>query len=100
MADITNAVTAKVADLIKVKIAEAELNQFTDKLSHALDPAAQLAELDTSNVDVLSHPTGLTTIGEADEIGQGLTAEQALANAKRNGRLVLDYIKVPKVINN
>lgn len=95
--NITDQDTSKVADLIKIKIPGSDLAKYTDQLAHALDPAAKLQELNTDSVEVLSHPTGLTTQGAADEVQPGLSTDLALANAVGTGRAALNYIKVPKV---
>jgi len=94
---ITDEVVAKVADLIKIRIDN--LSEYADKLQHVLDSASVLQELDTTSTDILSHPTGLTTIGEEDRAIPGLTTSEALRNAQENGRVALDYIKVTKVIS-
>jgi aspartyl/glutamyl-tRNA(Asn/Gln) amidotransferase C subunit len=97
MSEITDNITAKVADLIKIKIKPEELPKYTSQLATALDPAAQLSELDTRNTAVLSHPTGLTTTGAEDISQPGLSVNAALENAARSGRAKLNYIVVPKV---
>lgn len=85
----------KVADLIKIKISEAELKQYAAQLEHALDAATQLSDLNTDNAMVLSHPTGLTTAGSDDRVEPSL-GKKILQNAEKSGNLVLDYIKITK----
>lgn len=96
MAGITDKITQKIADLVKIKLRPTEVGSFTDKLQTALDPAKDLAELDADQSEVLSHPTGLTTAGADDEVMPGLDRKLALQNAADSGRVVLDYVKVPK----
>lgn len=99
MSEITSETTIQVARLIQIVIPETETASYTDKLATALEPAQVLQELDTTNVPILSHPTGLTTTGEADIIGNSsLTQEQALANAAAGGNELLGYLKVKQVV--
>lgn len=94
---ITTEETLKTADLIKINIAKKDEESFREALNHALDPAESFKELDTANVEILSHPTGMTTTGSEDIVEPGLSQEEALANATKD-RALLGYIKVSKVI--
>lgn len=95
MSNLTDQDTKRVADLIKINIKESELPKYTAQLEHALDGVSDLAELETKDTPVFSHPTGLTTTGSADEVSTSL-GTKLLQNAHKNNSTALDYIKVGK----
>lgn len=100
MADqLTDNDTAAVAKLILLGIAQQDLPRYTQQLNKALDPAATMQELETNNVPILSHPTGLTTDGDEDEVQPSLSQQEALKNAEAAGNTVLGYFKVKKVLD-
>ncbi len=84
-----------IAKLAKLEFTEEEKKQFTSELNKILRYVEKLNELDTSNVEPLSHTTDITNVYRPDRIKDSLPVEEALKNAPdRSG----NYFKVPKVI--
>lgn len=92
---LTDADTAKVADLIKIAIPQAELAKYTTQLNTALDSTSILAELDTSNTPVSSQTHGLKNVLRTDVAQPGLDIEKY--PNRRN--LKKRYFVVKKVIS-
>ena len=75
-----------VADLARIRLTDAEIGRFTEQLSVVLDAVARLAEVDTSKVAPSASSLPLHNVEREDEPRDGLTTEQALANAPTGGR--------------
>jgi aspartyl-tRNA(Asn)/glutamyl-tRNA(Gln) amidotransferase subunit C len=84
-----------VARLAKLSFTEEEKKRLVSELNSILDYMEQLNELDTSNVDPLSHVIELSNVFREDIVKPGLTREQALRNAPARGE---KFFKVPKVL--
>ena len=98
MSKVSDKETRHIADLIKIDVDGDDVAKYQGQLERSLDPAQDLDDIDTTGIEILSHPTGLTTIGAADQIEAGLANDDALQNAKANSNEVLGYIKVPQVL--
>ena len=84
-----------IARLAMLSLSPREKEKFTRQLNLILEYMAQLDQVDTSNVDPMSHPLGLTNVFREDEVQASLSVDDALKNAPdRSG----DYFRVPKVI--
>lgn len=84
-----------IAKLAKITFTEAELERFTRELNKILEYVEKLNELDTSNVEPLSHTTDIHNVMRADEVKPSLPVDEVLANApSREG----NFFKVPKVV--
>lgn len=70
-----------VAELAKLHLTDAEIAQYAEQLSAVLDYAERLQEVDTSHVPPTPYPLPLTNVLRADEPANGLSNEEALANA-------------------
>jgi aspartyl-tRNA(Asn)/glutamyl-tRNA(Gln) amidotransferase subunit C len=84
-----------VARLAKLSFTEEEKKKLVDELNSILEYMEQLNELDTSNVDPLSHVIELSNVFREDIVKPGLTREEALRNAPARSE---KFFKVPKVI--
>ncbi len=84
-----------IAELAKLKFKEEELEKFTDHLNEILAYVEKLNELDTTNVEPLSHPVEGSNVFREDEVKPSLDREEALRNAPDRSEL---FFKVPKVI--
>lgn len=84
-----------VARLAKLSFTEEEKKKLVNELNSILDYMEQLNELDTSNVDPLSHVIELSNVFREDIVKPGLTREETLRNAPARGE---KFFKVPKVI--
>lgn len=70
-----------VAELAKLRLTEAEIEQFAGQLSAILDYAERLQEVDTSSVPPTPYVLPLVNVMAADEPRSGLSNAEALANA-------------------
>jgi aspartyl-tRNA(Asn)/glutamyl-tRNA(Gln) amidotransferase subunit C len=84
-----------VADLARLKLTPAEIEQFQKQLGDVLGYVAQLQKVDVSGVDDTQSLTVETNHLRPDVLRPSLTAAQALANAPQQAN---DLIVVPKII--
>ena len=70
-----------VAELAKLRLTEAEIEQFAGQLSAILEYAERLQEVDTSSVPPTPYILPLVNIMRADVAQPSLSNEAALANA-------------------
>lgn len=92
---ITKEQVLHTAKLAKLKINDDEMENLTEKLSGILESASKLEEIDTENIEPLSHVLEVENVTRADVIKPGLTIDEALKNAPdKEGRC----FKVPKVL--
>ncbi len=92
---ITEDEIQKIARLARLKLDDSEVQSLTKDIESILTYVEKLDELDTSNVEPTSHAVELPTKYRADEVGEELPVEKALANApERLG----DGFGVPKII--
>lgn len=70
-----------VAELAKLRLTDAEIEQFADQLSAILDYAQRLQEVDTSSVPPTPYVLPLVNVMAPDEARPGLSNAEALANA-------------------
>ncbi|MFA7420609.1 MAG: Asp-tRNA(Asn)/Glu-tRNA(Gln) amidotransferase subunit GatC [Melioribacteraceae bacterium] len=85
-----------IASLSKLKFEENELENFTHQLNDILAYVDKLNELDTENVEPLSHPVENNNVFREDELKPSITTEEALKNAANKTE---EFFRVPKVIN-
>lgn len=70
-----------VAELAKLRLTEAEIEQFSGQLSAILDYAERLQEVDTSSVPPTPYVLPLVNVMRDDVPEPSLSNEQALLNA-------------------
>jgi len=70
-----------VAELAKLRLTEAEIEEYTDQLSAILDYAAVIQEVDTSQVPPTPFVLPLVNVMRDDEPRPSLSNDEALANA-------------------
>jgi aspartyl-tRNA(Asn)/glutamyl-tRNA(Gln) amidotransferase subunit C len=86
----------KIAALARLHVSQAEKEKYTRQLNVILEYMEQLNQVDTSEIEPLSHPLELINVFRKDIVKPSLKAEEALQNApERSG----NYFKVPKVIS-
>lgn len=84
-----------IAKLAKLQFSEAEEDRMAMELSEILDYVEKLNELDTRDVEPMSHPTEVSNIMREDRVEPSLPPEVAVENApSRKGT----FFVVPKVI--
>jgi aspartyl-tRNA(Asn)/glutamyl-tRNA(Gln) amidotransferase subunit C len=85
----------KIAKLAKLKFSDEELENFTPQMNEILNYMDKLNELDTENVEPLSHPVEQINVFREDKLRQSIFTEDALKNAPSKDE---QFFKVPKVI--
>jgi len=85
----------KVAKLARLQLTQTEIDEFTGQLSAILDYVEKMNELDTADVQPLSHCLPISNVLREDIVKESLGTEKTLANApQRDG----DFFKVPKIL--
>jgi aspartyl-tRNA(Asn)/glutamyl-tRNA(Gln) amidotransferase subunit C len=86
----------RIARLARLHLSDDEVRLFSDQLTNILDYVGQIESLDTAGVEPLAHAGGARDPSRDDEPHDGLSLQQALANAPdRCG----DCFRVPPVID-
>jgi aspartyl-tRNA(Asn)/glutamyl-tRNA(Gln) amidotransferase subunit C len=93
---ITRKDVEHIAELARLTFNEDELENFTHQLNQILDYMEKLNELDTENVEPLSHPVEGSNVFREDELKPSILTYEALKNAPNKDE---QFFKVPKVIN-
>lgn len=86
----------KIAELARLEFTEAEVENYTDEMNKILGYVEKLNELNTENVEPLSHPIENTNIFREDTVKESTKREKALKNAPD---ATSEHFKVPKVIS-
>jgi aspartyl-tRNA(Asn)/glutamyl-tRNA(Gln) amidotransferase subunit C len=86
---------AYVARLARIDLSPGELEEFAVQLAAVLDHAAEVAAIDTSQVEPMSHPLPLVNVLRADVAQPSLDRDEVLsqAPATESGRF-----KVPRIL--
>lgn len=84
-----------VAHLSRLEISDELAEKMAHQLSRVLDYIAKLNELDTDNVEPLSHPGELANVFREDVPTNSLEHENALKNAPDR---LKGFFRVPRVI--
>jgi aspartyl-tRNA(Asn)/glutamyl-tRNA(Gln) amidotransferase subunit C len=85
----------KIAKLAKLKFTDEELKNFTPQMNEILNYMDKLNELDTENVEPLSHPVEQINVFRDDKLNKSVSTEEALKNSPSKDD---QYFKVPKII--
>ncbi len=85
----------KIASLAKLKFNDEEIEKFTSQFNEILNYMDKLNEIDTENVQPLSHPLDINNVMREDELFNSIETKDALLNAPDKDE---QYFKVPKVI--
>ncbi len=84
-----------IAKLAKLEFSEDEKAKFTEQFNEILTLMEKLNELDTSEVEPLSHVIELQNVFREDAVKPSISTEEALENAPAKTD---KFFKVPKVI--
>jgi aspartyl/glutamyl-tRNA(Asn/Gln) amidotransferase C subunit len=84
-----------VAKLARLKITDSEADAYQKELNAVLEHFETLQELDTENVEPMSHVLEIRNVWREDKPGKSKKAESLMENApnKESG-----YFKVPKIL--
>src|SRR5271154_6837345 len=85
----------ELAALSRLRLGDDEVAALTQDLDSILGYVAQLAELDTSNVEPMTHAVPFDCPLRADEVRPSLSREDALANAPRREA---SFFQVPRIV--
>jgi len=95
MKKIDKETVQKIADLAKLDLSEEELDNYSEQIEDILEYVDQLEELDTENVEPLSHVHDITNALREDEVEETDQRQKHLDNAPAKKG---PYFKVPQVI--
>lgn len=92
---LSSADVKKVATLARLKLTDAEVDEYASKLAQMLDYFQMLDEVNTEDVEPLVHAIELSNVFREDEVRPSLPRAEALANApKSDGQFFL----VPQIL--
>ncbi len=92
---ITEEQVRYVAKLSRLRLSEAQVHDYADKLSHVLDYIAKLNELNVEGVEPMAHAGDLVNAMREDLEQPGMAVDTALHNAPDRFD---SFFKVPKVL--
>jgi len=92
---VTKEEVEKIADLARLEFNASEIEHLTKEMNQILLHMDKLNELDTSNVEPLSHPIEMKNVFREDELKPSIKREDALKNAPGKDE---EFFTVPKVI--
>ena len=78
---LTRDEVAKVADLARLQLTEADLERYTQQLGAVLDHAEDVASLHLDDVPPTSHPLPLVNVFRADVVVEGADRDEVLSQA-------------------
>jgi len=84
-----------IAMLSRLELDEKEIAVYQDQLSRILEYVEKLSEIDTSNVEPVSHVIELNNVMRQDIVKPSLPRDEALKNAPDS---VDKFFRVPKII--
>ena len=84
-----------IAKLAKLNFSDEEMVKYTEDLNKILEYVDKLNELNTENIEPLSHPMEGLNVFREDILRKSVSTEDALKNAPESTH---EYFKVPKVI--
>ena len=84
-----------IAKLSRIELDNKQVESFKDQFSDIIEYFDKLNELDTGNVDPMSHAVELNNVLAPDEQEESLSAKKALSNAPSSDDV---FFKVPKVL--
>lgn len=84
-----------VALLGRLELTNEEKEMFTNQLNDILGHFQSLERLDTTDVQPTAHVLPLRNVYRADQVGQHMSRENALANCPDRDE---NYLKVPKIV--
>ena len=92
---LTRDEVARLAELARIDLTEAELDHLAPQLSVILDSVASIQGVAGDDVPPSSHPLPLTNVMRPDTVRPGLTAQEALAAAPAQEQ---QRFKVPQIL--
>ena len=78
---ITNELVSYVANLSRIKLDENEISEMQSQMSEIVNYMDILNQLDTENIEPLSHIFNITNVMRDDEVRDSYEREEILKNA-------------------
>ena len=94
---LTRADVDRIATLARLELSDVETDLFVHQLSHVLEYAEQIQQIDTTGVVPTSQVLSQMPADRADEARTGLTNAEALANAPDSSPQT-GLFRVPRVL--
>ena len=83
-----------IAKLARLELSENEKVMFTKQLGDILKYVEQMSEIDTTNIEPMSHAIPITNVMREDEVVYTNTKEELMKNAPEDED---GFFKVPKI---
>lgn len=93
---VTKEDVKKIAELARLEFDDSELENYTSEMNKILGYVDKLNELDTENIEPLSHPIENNNVFREDKLKRSIERERSLKNAPESSS---EHFKVPKVIS-
>lgn len=84
-----------IARLARLGLTKAEVDKFSEQLSHILESFEELQQVDTTDVPPTAQPIPLQNVTKDDEVAASLPPDQILANAPRKEG---EYFRIKAVL--
>lgn len=81
MSELTRGDVAHLANLARIDLSHAELDQLVGELGQILESVAKVQQVAVEDIPPMSHPLPLTNVTRPDEVRASLPAEAVLAAA-------------------
>lgn len=83
-----------VAELARLKLTDAETEEFTQELGGILGYIDEMDQADTANMEIVSQITGLVNVTRIDEVKNESDRENLLVNApaQKNGAILVKKV--------
>lgn len=85
----------KIAVLGRLRLSDAEVDQFARQLDGILDHFAELQSVDTTGIEPTAHSVGAKNVTREDKVRPSLTPEEVVANAPR---AEMNMFVVPQIV--
>ena len=85
----------EIATLSRLRLSDEEVADLTQDLDSILGYVAELAALDTTSVEPMTHAVPFDCPLRVDEVAASLSLEEALANAPRREA---SFFQVPRIV--
>lgn len=93
---ITNELVSYVANLSRIKLDENEINEMQSQMSEIVNYMDILNQLDTENIEPLSHIFSITNVMRDDEVKSSYERQEILKNAPAHTE---EAFIVPKTVD-
>ena len=93
---ITNELVSYVANLSRIKLDENEISEMQSQMSEIVNYMDSLNQLDTENIEPLSHIFNITNVMRDDEVRDSYEREEILKNAPAHTE---EAFIVPKTVD-